>query len=60
MSADQELFGQERIVDLLRARREEPAAALVEALHQAARGHIAGQDQPDDYTTIILKAAKKD
>jgi len=60
MSADQELFGQKRIVDLLRARREEPAAAIVEALHQAARGHIAGQDQPDDYTTIILKTSKKD
>lgn len=60
MSPTQELFGMERILKLLCARREEPAAAIVEALHQAARGHIAGRDQPDDYTTIILKAAKKD
>ncbi|MBR90753.1 MAG: hypothetical protein CMO66_05735 [Verrucomicrobiales bacterium] len=60
LSPDQELFGGERVLGLLRENQGRPAKELVDALHRAARVHIAGHDQPDDYTTIILKALEKD
>ena len=60
LTLDQELFGTERVHTLLRENRKKASADLVEILHQEARKHIAGLDQPDDYTTIIVKMTEKD
>ena len=56
----QELFGTERIHAYLRGNQSKPAAELADLLHQQAREHLAGLDQPDDYTTIIVKASEND
>ncbi len=60
MSPEQELFGTERVHAFLRGNQSKPAIELAGLLHQQAREHIAGLDQPDDYTTIIVKASEND
>ncbi|SVE46340.1 uncharacterized protein METZ01_LOCUS499194, partial [marine metagenome] len=60
MSPEQELFGTERVHAFLRGNQSKPAIELAGLLHQQAREHIAGLDQPDDYTTIIVKATEND
>ena len=60
LSPEQELFGTERIHAYLRGNQSKPAGELADLLHQQAREHLAGVDQPDDYTTIIVKASEND
>ena len=60
MSPEQELFGTERIYTFLTENQSKPAPELAGLLHQQAREHIAELDQPDDYTTIIVKASEND
>ncbi len=59
LSESQELFGRERVLEVLGAQRAQPACVMADLLHRAARTHIGSLDQPDDYTTIILKVLEK-
>jgi PAS domain S-box-containing protein len=52
---DDSLFGVERILDVVRSHRGEPARSIVQALYVATR-HFAGQaPQIDDITAIVVK-----
>ncbi|MEW6305868.1 MAG: SpoIIE family protein phosphatase [Verrucomicrobiota bacterium] len=50
-----DLFGTERILDVVRANREKSAQEIVETLYQAMRDFSAGAPQLDDFTAIIIK-----
>lgn len=55
-SPEDELFGTERALDVVRARRQQPARAIVEALYNATREFSRGAAQIDDITAIVIKA----
>ena len=52
--ADFEEFGEERIVDLIRARANCPAVTIVEALVDAVQRH-SGPAQSDDFTVVVVR-----
>ena len=54
-SPDEEQFGEERLEDLFVALRREPAARIVERLHEAVTAHMAGRAASDDVTLVVLK-----
>ena len=54
-NADFEEFGEERIVDLVRAQGDCPAVTMVEALVDAVRRHSGGAAQSDDFTVVIAR-----
>ena len=54
-SLDNEMFGMDRILDVVRAHQHKSAAEIVEALYQASRRFAAGAPQHDDVTIVILK-----
>ena len=56
MAANQELFGEERIIETLAEHQSEPPAQIVAKLHAAGRAFGVGDAQGDDFTTIVLKA----
>ena len=56
LSAEDELFGNERVLATIRAGQGGAAKKIVAALHDAGHAHLAADVQPDDYTTIVLKA----
>ncbi len=49
------LFGAERLLELVRARRAECPRAIVDALYRAARDEGRGHPQSDDMTAIVIK-----
>jgi sigma-B regulation protein RsbU (phosphoserine phosphatase) len=53
-NADFEEFGEERIVDLIRARANCPAVTMVEALVDAVQRH-SGPAQSDDLTVVVVR-----
>lgn len=55
MRADDEIFGVERAIDVVRANRHLPAAAIVEALCGAARAFTAPEPPNDDLTVVVVK-----
>ena len=55
ISAEGELFGQKRILNVLFGKKSARASRIVAQLHQAGRAHEAASQQPDDFTTIVLK-----
>jgi serine phosphatase RsbU (regulator of sigma subunit) len=55
MSDGREEFGEERAAEVLRAHRARPAAAVVDALVQAARAHAGATPQSDDITLVVVK-----
>jgi len=55
--SDQE-FGEERLADLLRERRQEPAEAIVNAVHDAVENFVAGQPPADDITVVAARRAE--
>ena len=55
MAPDEELFGTERMLAVLRANRERPASEIVQALYFAVREFCRGAEQQDDVTAIVLK-----
>jgi PAS domain S-box-containing protein len=55
-SPTDELFGTDRALDVVRAHREQPARAIVEALYSATREFASGAAQVDDITAIVIKA----
>ena len=55
ISAKGELFGKKRIMKVLVGKQSSRASTIVTQLHQAGRAHEAADQQPDDFTTIVLK-----
>jgi serine phosphatase RsbU (regulator of sigma subunit) len=51
---DFEEFGEERIVDLMRAQADLPAVTMVEALVEAVQRH-SGRAQSDDFTVVVAR-----
>ena len=55
MDAQEEIFGEERLVALVRDNRHLTAEALVQHIYQAVRDFAQGMEQHDDITLLILK-----
>jgi len=55
LDADGEVFGEERIQDLLRTHAAEEPGALLAALHAAVDAYTAGAPPDDDRTCVIVK-----
>ena len=55
MNADRELFGEERLRDLLQHTAGQPAAAIVEAIREAVRRFTGAQPQHDDVTLVVIR-----
>jgi len=54
-SPDESLFGNERILDVVRCHREKPAREIVHALYESARAFANHAPQVDDITAIVVK-----
>jgi serine phosphatase RsbU (regulator of sigma subunit) len=54
-NAAQEEFGEERFIEILNRHRDEPAAAMVQAVTEALTEFAAGAPQADDITIVIAK-----
>ena len=54
-NADDEQFGTERIFEVVRAHRSEPAAELIKRLHEAVITFSGGTRQEDDLTALVVK-----
>jgi len=52
-----ELFGVERILEVVRSRRTKSAHDIVEALYEATRAHANHAPQIDDITAIVVKVS---
>jgi sigma-B regulation protein RsbU (phosphoserine phosphatase) len=55
MNADDEFFGAENTLKVLRNHRHRPAKEIVEALYEAVREFSGEGQQADDFTAVILK-----
>jgi sigma-B regulation protein RsbU (phosphoserine phosphatase) len=49
-------FGEDRLVDLIRANRDQPLARISEVLTGAVSDWIGGNEQPDDVTLVLARA----
>ncbi len=49
-------FGEERLIDLIRAHRQQPLARISDLLTQAVADWIGGNEQPDDVTLVLARA----
>ncbi|MST95352.1 MAG: PAS domain S-box protein [Pedosphaera sp.] len=52
---DDSFFGIERALDVVRARRDQPAKEILKALYQAVRDFSGNAPQIDDVTAILIK-----
>jgi sigma-B regulation protein RsbU (phosphoserine phosphatase) len=48
-------FGEDRLIEVLKQHRDEPAAAIVEAVTKALTEFAAGAPQADDITLVVAK-----
>ncbi|MBM3877257.1 MAG: PAS domain S-box protein [Verrucomicrobia bacterium] len=55
MSPQNELFGMDRVLAVLREHRHRPAAHIVNSLYDAMRAFRGDVPQEDDFTAIIIK-----
>jgi sigma-B regulation protein RsbU (phosphoserine phosphatase) len=53
-----EEFGEERLAEILRERRQEPAEAIVNAVNEAVENFTAGQPPADDITVVVARRAE--
>lgn len=58
-SPDDEEFGMERLIGLLRAERDRPLAELVEAIVHAVGEFSQGLPQGDDQTLVLLRRTRR-
>jgi sigma-B regulation protein RsbU (phosphoserine phosphatase) len=49
-------FGEDRLVDLIRAHHEQPLSRISEVLTGAVTDWIGGNEQPDDVTLVLARA----
>lgn len=54
-NADDQMFGKDRLKDLIRRHAAEPAADIANAIQQAVRDHRGDRDQQDDITLVVVK-----
>ncbi|MCK6461434.1 MAG: SpoIIE family protein phosphatase, partial [Planctomycetes bacterium] len=50
-----ELFGADRVRELVAARRAEPADRILAELREAVDAHLAGAPAGDDRTALLIK-----
>jgi sigma-B regulation protein RsbU (phosphoserine phosphatase) len=50
-----DVFGEERLAELLRQHQDQPAEAIAAAIDAAVRTWAAGESQYDDFTLIVIK-----
>jgi len=55
MNADNELFGEERTVEIVRQHRHLGAADILEKVLEGARQFAGGRPQSDDMTLVVIK-----
>lgn len=55
MRPDGNLFGKDRVIDLVRQHREESAQTIVDSLVRAVRAHCTPQSPADDLTAVVVK-----
>ncbi len=55
MNADRELFGDDRLRDVLQHTAGQSAAAIVEAIREAVRTFTGDQPQHDDVTLVVVR-----
>ena len=55
VSPEEEMFGTERVLEIVRKNREHSAADIVQALHQAFQDFTGNAPQLDDLTAIVIK-----
>jgi phosphoserine phosphatase RsbU/P len=55
MNRDDEEWGEERLIDAIRAHRSVPARALIERLMSAADAFVSGAPQHDDMTLVVVR-----
>jgi PAS domain S-box-containing protein len=55
MGPGDKMFGAHRMLAVLRANRDQPAAQIVDALYFAVREFCKGLEQQDDVTCIVMK-----
>jgi serine phosphatase RsbU (regulator of sigma subunit) len=55
--SDQELFGVERTLELVRSNRDRSAREIVDRLYSSARAFCGSRTQVDDMTAIVIKVA---
>jgi len=55
VGADEEMLGNDRVLDVVRARRDQPARDIVQALYSTAREFSGNAPQLDDLTAIVIK-----
>jgi sigma-B regulation protein RsbU (phosphoserine phosphatase) len=56
-NADEEEYGEARLVDCLRAAADQPAAVIIERLMASIDGFVGGAPQFDDITLLIARRA---
>src|SRR5581483_3333629 len=52
---DYDEFGEDRLIEVIRAHRDQPSAAIVEAVTKALADFAAGAAQADDITLVVAK-----
>ena len=55
MSLQEELFGRQRVIDLLRSHHQLPAAQIVDQLHAAIHSFHGGIPPHDDATSVVAR-----
>jgi serine phosphatase RsbU (regulator of sigma subunit) len=54
-SGDNEFFGNERLINVVRTNREKPAREIIATIETAVREHCHPHPPPDDFSVVILK-----
>jgi sigma-B regulation protein RsbU (phosphoserine phosphatase) len=54
-SIEEEEFGNERLIDLLRRHRDRPLQGVLDSIHHAVSDHAQGRPQGDDQTLVLLR-----
>ena len=54
-ASDGPLFGEERVLRVVRQNCDKPANAIVEALREAISDFLRGKKQSDDVTAVVIK-----
>jgi len=57
MSPDETIFGAERILEIVRANREQSAGEIADALYAAVRQFAQNTPQLDDVTAVVIKVS---
>jgi phosphoserine phosphatase RsbU/P len=55
MNADDEEWGEERLIDAIRAHQSVPSRALIDRLMSAADSFVSGAPQHDDMTLVVVR-----